>query len=79
MCGERVRRCRAACRAQGGAGHLPDPEGPPPARARRDLPRFVTFPSGADGRSVSDRTGRGPAFFVELVCGPYSCRRVRLA
>jgi hypothetical protein len=59
MCGERVRRCRAACRAQGGAGYLPDPEGPAAgARARRRIPPFaaLTFPSGADGERP-DREG----------------------
>jgi hypothetical protein len=61
MCGERVRRCRAACRAQGGAGYLLDPEGPAagPARAHGGIPPFaalLTFPSGADGERP-DREG----------------------
>ena len=52
MCGERVRRCRAACRAQGGAGYLPDPEGPAAgARARRDPPVCRAY--------VSERSRRG--------------------
>ena len=60
MCGERVRRCRAACRAQGGAGYLLDPEGPAAgARARTAgfprLPRFLRFRAEPTG---SDRTGR---------------------
>jgi hypothetical protein len=55
MCGERVRRCRAACRAQGGAGH------PPPARAHGGIPPFaalLTFPSG--GRRGATGPGGDP-------------------
>jgi hypothetical protein len=59
MCGERVRRCRAACRAQGGAGYLLDPEGPAAAgaRARRDSP--VCRASYVSERSRRGATGPG--------------------
>jgi hypothetical protein len=69
MCGERVRRCRAACRAQGGAGH------PPPARAHGGIPPFaalLTFPSGADGeRPDREGTRRGIGLWTVQLSSRY--------
>ena len=67
--------CRVPC--TGRRGIPARPGGTRRRRARTAgfprLPRFLRFRAEPTG---SDRTGRGPAYFVELVCGPYSCRRV---